>query len=514
MMAANAERIQPKSVENRLDLDMKEGWAFPKIRDILEVNYGKGLKKAKRMSGPIPVYGSNGVVGAHNVAFTQGPTIIVGRKGTVGAVSFSDVPCWPIDTTYFIDEFNDLDPKYIVYALKGLNLVELDTSTAIPGLNRNDLYGQHIPLAPLAEQKRMVSKVEELLARVNAARERLTKVQEILKRFRQSVLATACSGHLTADWRIKNLDIESASQRLNLILWDRRKKWESNELAKMKARGISPRNNKWKKKYREPISPGNNGLPEIDETWSWATIDQITAHEQNAITDGPFGSNLKTAHYTQSGPRVIRLQNIGDGIFVDEYAHISNEHYEKLSKHRIFPGDVAIATLGDPIPRSCLIPKYIGPAIVKADCIRLRPNPGLILNNFVTYVLNDRSTRLRMTEVVHGVGRARLNLKEVKGIPVPLPPLTEQNEIVRRAEALFKLSEAIEKRVAATSMRSEKMTHAILAKAFHGELVPTEAELARQEGRSYESASVLLAKIKAQLKDVKTQRKRKLPKKA
>ncbi len=118
MIAANAERIQPKSVENRLDLDMKEGWAFPKIRDILEVNYGKGLKKAKRMSGPIPVYGSNGVVGAHNVAFTQGPTIIVGRKGTVGAVSFSDVPCWPIDTTYFIDKFNDLNPKYIVYALK------------------------------------------------------------------------------------------------------------------------------------------------------------------------------------------------------------------------------------------------------------------------------------------------------------------------------------------------------------------------------------------------------------
>ncbi len=273
----------------------------------------------------------------------------------------------------------------------------------------------------------------------------------------------------------------------------------------MKTRGALPRNDKWKQKYREPLNPSINDLPELDETWTWATIHQVTAHEPNAITDGPFGSNLKTAHYTNVGPRVIRLQNIGDGIFIDERAHISDEHFEKLGKHRIFPGDVIIATLGDPIPRACVLPDHVGPAIVKADCIRLKPHPCLAVRHYIAYTLNDHPTRMRMAEVVHGVGRARLNLREVKAIPVPLPPLDEQHEIVRRVEVLLKRADTIEKRVAAATERSKKLTQAILAKAFLGELVPTEAELARCESRSYEPASGLLAKIGAQRKDVRLQ---------
>ena len=90
---------------------------------------------------------------------------------------------------------------------------------------------------------------------------------------------------------------------------------------------------------------------------------------------------------------------------------------------------------------------------------------------------------------------------------MPLPPPHEQQEIVHRVDALFKLANAIEKRVAAAITRAEKLTQAILAKAFRGELVLTEAELAHREGRYYESASALLAKIKAQREDVKLQRK-------
>ena len=83
-------------------------------------------------------------------------------------------------------------------------------------------------------------------------------------------------------------------------------------------------------------------------------------------------------------------------------------------------------------------------------------------------------------------------------LPLPLPPLSEQYEIVRRVEALFNLADNIEKRVTATMIRAEKLTPAILAKAFRGEIVPTEAELAKREGREYESASTLLARIKAE----------------
>jgi type I restriction enzyme S subunit len=254
---------------------------------------------------------------------------------------------------------------------------------------------------------------------------------------------------------------------------------------------------KLKQKYKEPSKPILMDLPIIDDTWTWATMDQLTTHEPNAITDGPFGSNLKTEHYREAGPRVIRLQNIGDGIFFDEYAHISPEHFEKLNKHCIFSGDVAIAALGDPVPRACIIPPHVGPAIVKADCIRFKPHPDLADCSYVRYALNDQATRRRMTEVVHGVGRARLNLAEIKAISISLPPLVEQEEIVRRVETLLRLADSIEKRVTVATSRANKLTQAILGKAFRGELVPTEAELARREERSYEPASALLARIKA-----------------
>jgi type I restriction enzyme S subunit len=100
-------------------------------------------------------------------------------------------------------------------------------------------------------------------------------------------------------------------------------------------------------------------------------------------------------------------------------------------------------------------------------------------------------------EAAYGEGKPGLNLDNVRGVPVHLPPLPEQHEIVRRVDTLFKLADAIEARVAAATARAHKLPQAILAKAFRGELVPTEAELARQEGRDYEPASALLARIRA-----------------
>ncbi len=91
-----------------------------------------------------------------------------------------------------------------------------------------------------------------------------------------------------------------------------------------------------------------------------------------------------------------------------------------------------------------------------------------------------------------------MGLDDIKSVAIPFPPIEEQHEIARRVETLFKLADAIEKKVAAANLRVEKLTQAILSKAFRGELVPTEAELARREVRSYEPASELLARIKSE----------------
>ncbi|WP_285610656.1 restriction endonuclease subunit S [Actinokineospora globicatena] len=163
--------------------------------------------------------------------------------------------------------------------------------------------------------------------------------------------------------------------------------------------------------------------------WTWAFLESLLSTEPRAITDGPFGSNLKSSHYTDKGARVLRLQNVGDGIFRDERAHISLEHFETLRNHEAKEGDLILASLGEVLPRVALIPKLDSPSIVKADVIRARIHE-FILAKWVMYALLSSHIRRYTTSRIKGVGRPRLGLGEIRKLPIPVPPVAEQRRIV------------------------------------------------------------------------------------
>ncbi|MBX7206942.1 MAG: restriction endonuclease subunit S [Verrucomicrobiaceae bacterium] len=241
-----------------------------------------------------------------------------------------------------------------------------------------------------------------------------------------------------------------------------------------KGRNISAQGNALGNAFPEAQSP--EGARQ--HRWPVVALSELAADERNAITDGPFGSKLKTEHYTGSGPRVIRLTNIGDGEFIDAKAHISQAHFDGLQKHRVFAGDLVIAALGENPPRSCLVPDYVGEAIVKADCIRFKPS-ARVVPKYLNYVLNSPDLRRHAKQIVHGVGRPRLNLGEIKSLPIPLPPLPDQRRIVAEIEKQFTRLEAgvaVLRRVQANLKRYRA---AVLKAACEGRLVPTEAELSR-----------------------------------
>ena len=175
---------------------------------------------------------------------------------------------------------------------------------------------------------------------------------------------------------------------------------------------------------------------ELPTGWAEARLDDLLAPEPGAITDGPFGSNLKTEHYTDAGPRVIRLQNIGDGRFRDERAHISVERFEALRKHEARPGDVIVAALGEGLPRACIVPVGLERAIVKADCIRVRLHPS-INPRFVNAMLNSPQVRRTASGQISGMGRPRLNLTKIRSIRLPIPPAWEQDRIAAKVEEQF-----------------------------------------------------------------------------
>lgn len=200
-------------------------------------------------------------------------------------------------------------------------------------------------------------------------------------------------------------------------------------------------------------------MTDLPPGWAWATLEDLLAAEPRAITDGPFGSKLASKHYTTSGARVIRLQNIGDGFFRDERAYISNDYFEELRNHEVRAGDLVIASLGEVLPRACIVPD-IGPAIVKADCIRARIHPEIDAR-WVLYMLSAPATRRHAMALIKGVGRPRLGLGAIRKIPIPVPPLAEQHRIVATLEGHLSRLDSATELIGMAAARTEKLERAI-----------------------------------------------------
>ncbi len=164
------------------------------------------------------------------------------------------------------------------------------------------------------------------------------------------------------------------------------------------------------------------------------------------LSDGPFGSNLKSSHYVDSGIRVIRLQNIGVGVFLDEdKAFISKSHYDSLKRFTCRPGEVVIGTLGDPNLRACLVPSHIGCAINKSDCVHFIPKHELLLEAFVVAYINSPGTLSLVSSDIHGQTRSRVSSGQLAKMPIFLPPLSLQRAFGERVEAIDKSKFAVRK---------------------------------------------------------------------
>lgn len=141
---------------------------------ICTLEYGAALPKEKRIDGEYPVLGSNGITGYHNEYLIEGPAVIVGRKGSVGEVTYIEENCYPIDTTYYINRISPekCDIRYLYHVLKTLDLPSLKGGAGIPGLNRKEVYEKHkIPLPPLEVQKEIVVEIEGYQKIIDGARQ-------------------------------------------------------------------------------------------------------------------------------------------------------------------------------------------------------------------------------------------------------------------------------------------------------------------------------------------------------
>jgi len=157
---------------------MGSEWRETTVGEFAPFTYGKGLREAERnVEGSVPVFGSNGIIGYHDMPLVDSPAIIIGRKGTVGAVHFSAKPCWPIDTTFYVVD-NDVEIlRFKFYLLKSLQLDKMNADSAVPGLNRSAAHARRIRIPPLPEQRA----IAHILGALDDQIETLRRMNETLE---------------------------------------------------------------------------------------------------------------------------------------------------------------------------------------------------------------------------------------------------------------------------------------------------------------------------------------------
>jgi len=169
---------------------MPEGWSTKRVDDILELVYGKALRAADRVDGPTPVYGSGGIIGYHDKALVEGPSVIVGRKGTVGALYWEDRPFFPIDTVFYVKPKAPL--TFCYYHLQTLGLAAMNTDAAVPGLNRNNVCRLAVPWSTSEVRYQFDQLIGPLRRRQRANTEEI----EALTALRDLLLSRLVSGEI------------------------------------------------------------------------------------------------------------------------------------------------------------------------------------------------------------------------------------------------------------------------------------------------------------------------------
>jgi len=162
---------------------MKNEWKEYALKDILTISYGKSLPKQDRTPGDYNVYGSGGVIDTNKTYLIEGPGIIIGRKGTVGSIYYEKGNFYPIDTTYYIEKSEEYDIKFIYYMLKEAKLNNMNSHTAVPGLNREDLYRLRFRIPEKAEQQKIAS----VLSAFDEKIELNNEMNEILEKIARSI---------------------------------------------------------------------------------------------------------------------------------------------------------------------------------------------------------------------------------------------------------------------------------------------------------------------------------------
>ncbi|VEF25181.1 Type I restriction enzyme EcoKI specificity protein [Shewanella baltica] len=478
------------------DVNLPDGWALATLENV--ATWGSGgtpsRSKPSYYEGDIPwvktgdlgprvLYKASEFISEYAVQnssakfFPKGSVAIamygatIGRTSILGIDATTNQACGvgnPIEGITF--------SEFLYYFLNNEkdNFIAKGKGGAQPNISQALIKEHPIPLPPLAEQKVIADKLDTLLAQVETTKARLERIPEILKSFRQSVLAAAVSGKLTEEWRTKytyKISIQNILDFKHSLI----------------ERGIV------KSSKQDIPLPFDEELSVIPDSWAWSRLITVCS----LITDGKHG-NCKDE--LNSGFYFLSAKDVSNKKLVYENARQINqiEFKEVHQRTNLEPGDICIVNTGATVGKYAIAGdnEHTRNTTFQKSVAVVKVLKEYANNKFVAYYFEDAT--LRLLKASSGSAVNNLLLGTMKQLPIPLPPIEEQTEIVRRVEELLAFADKVEAQVNAAQARVNNLTQSILAKAFRGELTADWRAANPELISGDNSAAALLEKIKAE----------------
>jgi len=452
-------------------------WVRSAVGVLLDFKYGKGLASNDRgSSGPIPVFGSNGIVGYTSAPLTERSSIIIGRKGSAGALNICEGPSWTTDVAYYVEPPPYFDLRYLYLALSCLGLDALGKGVK-PGLSRNDAYKVDLWVPPLSEQRRIVAKVDELMALCDrleasraereAARDRLTAASlaclnapeaksvvhharfalnvlpaltarpDQIKQLRRTILNLAVRGLLVA----QNPADKPAAELLKRIAAEKLARKQATGDARIKA---------------EP-DPDPVDLP-MALPWGWGV-----QSFQNLFLFIDYRG--KTPPKTTQGIPLITAKNVRMGSLNREPREFISSATFKAWMTRGVPavGDLFFTTEA-PLANVCLN-DIAEPFALAQRVICLQPY-GEINTRFLMIAMMSDVMQSLIDAHATGLTAKGIKAAKLKPLPIPIPPLREQQRIAAKVDELMALCDQLEGSLSAEVEHRSRLLETMIHEAL------------------------------------------------
>ncbi|MBI3777298.1 MAG: restriction endonuclease subunit S [Gammaproteobacteria bacterium] len=440
---------------------LPENWRSGRLGEAFTFEYGDNLPAPKRTeTGEYPVYGSNGVVGTHDTYLTKEPAIIVGRKGSAGALNIATGPSWTTDVAYFVRPPSYLDLRFTYYLFSTLRLDELGKGIK-PGLSRKEAYELPIALPPLAEQKRIVAKVDELMAlcdRLEAQQQErdtchAALARASLARFAEAPTPANLDFLFHNSYTITPADLRKSILTLavqgKLVPQDANDEPAEDFLARigLKTTFIS-----------------ENGPSVSDDTLppSWARV----RFEDIAVVTGGVTLGRKLGERKTVTLPYLRVANVKRGeidLSIVKEVSIADDEIERYA---LRDNDLLMTEGGDwdKVGRAAIWRAQIPVCLHQNHIFRARMRAVEISPVWFERYFNSPEGRSYFESASkQTTNLASINMRQVRSCPTPLPPLAEQRRIVAKVDQLIALVDQLETQLTASHATAEKLMQAVVA---------------------------------------------------